>query len=760
MAETLTLQPSKSCVISEIPGEIDKNLHPATVQSTTDYSRYALFAYDIAAKYWYLQINDISISFSASGSGYYTRGYLLGSFDENAATYENTHENLKYGYETWKSENISSDEISNIDFIRAAACVPPSGGSSYGYGAYLMPHKSVIPNLILSAKPTLNASFLSNKRYLILSSAKVNGTWLTPQSSSLNLSSFAIDTTQPVLFELLTKGSSGTSLHEPSIDTVAIRYIDNTGKWKDFSTSEKLFEISGNEFYRESASTVSFVVNSTGGGIHGPVYLKLQATPKPFLSFSPSAGAFIDRKKDYTFSFQPNSGVTGVQFKYRPQSSTEYTTIALADGATTYTLPANTITTGATFVYHWTARDRYGVTYESDELSFITDDVPSTAVTISPNGGLADLDNPVEFIWQHVSSVGSPQSKAELQKSTDGITWEVLATVQGAEQSYTLPAKSIAAGTWFWRVRTYNLDDVAGEWSAAAQFLAVGSPPTPVLTIIDNSPRPTIAWQVTDQEAWELTIDGVTETNYGTGKRWTSPYYLDDGQHRVSVRAQNKYGRWSNPGSLIVNVQNVPGTAINLTVETGEGAALVWYGSYDFYVVERGGVPIARTTETEYTDLLSISLNSYQVRGCYADSYNYGLSNLVEVDITPEVPVLVDVKSGDILRLPLSEQQHRTWTWSRSISANSYHVAGRALPSVDVGEYIDESLSGQVAFDEAEDIRKFNRMLGRLVCLKTDSADMAIGVLTALSKSTGLFYSTYQIAVASADFEEEISLDS
>lgn len=758
MAETLTLQPSKSCVISEIPGEIDKNLHPATVQSTTDYSRYALFAYDIAAKYWYLQINDISISFSASGSGYYTRGYLLGSFDENAATYENTHENLKYGYETWKSENISSDEISNIDFIRAAACVPPSGGSSYGYGAYLMPHKSVIPNLILSAKPTLNASFLSNKRYLILSSAKVNGTWLTPQSSSLNLSSFAIDTTQPVLFELLTKGSSGTSLYEPSIDTVAIRYVDNTGKWKDFSTSEKLFEISGNEFYRESASTVSFVVNSTGGGIHGPVYLKLQATPKPFLSFSPSSNVFVNRREDYTFNFLPNAGVLGKTFKYRLSTSTEYTTIALS-GATSYTLPANTITTGAEFTYFWTALDRYGETYDSDPLTFSTLDAQASSIPVSPVGGIEDIDNPVAFIWQHSTATGSPQTKADLQISADGAEWTELATVEGAETMYTLPAKGLAVGTWYWRVRTYNLDGIAGEWSAAAQFLAVGSPPTPVLNIVDASPRPTIAWQVTDQEAWELTIDGATATNYGTGKRWTSPRYLEDGQHTVSVRVQNKYGRWSNPGSLIVEVQNVPGAAINLTVETGEGAALTWYGSYDFYLVERGGVPIARTTETEYTDLLSIGLCTYQVRGCYADSYNYGLSNLVEVDILPDVPVLIDIKSRDILRLPLSEQQHRTWAWSRSVSVNSYHVAGRALPSVDVGEYVDASLSGSVSFDDAADIRKFEDMLGRLVCLKTDGGDMAIGILTALNKSRGLFYATYNIAVTAADYEEEICLD-
>lgn len=759
MAETLTLQPSKSCVISEVPGEIDKNMHPSTVQGTADYSRYALLAYDISQEYWYLQINDAYINIPYSGSGRMVYGYLLDDFDADTATYEIMQGKLRYKQDSYLREGMSPEKINSIEAIRASACIPNVAGNPTANGIYIQSDNSPILPVSLAAKPSLFLSLTSNKRYCKMSFMYVNGEY-TELGKSWNFpTEFEVDTTQPTTFEIISTNSEGDSLVNPKIETVKFRYYDGTS-FNDLVFNGSIFTIQGDTMRKTIGhGYITVSITSTSG--ENPLnerYIKPVAKPKPFISFSPNSGSFVDRRKDYTFSFQPNAGVTGSYFNYRLSTASKYTTIAL-DGATKYTLPADTITVGADYVFYWQVQDRYGVDYKSEQMAFTTLESISTASPVSPSGGIEDIDNPVAFIWTHNTSTGSPQTKADLQISTDGTEWTALTTVEGAETMYTLPAKGLAVGTWYWRVRTYNLDGIAGEWSAAAQFLAVGSPPTPVLNIVDASPRPTIAWQVTDQEAWELTIDGVTETNYGTGKRWTSPYYLADGQHRVSVRVQNKYGRWSNPGSLIVEVQNAPGGAINLTVTTGESAALMWGGGYDFYLVERDGVPIARMTETEYTDLLSVGLCSYQIRGCYAESYNYGLSNLVEVDIIPDVPVLIDLKSGDILRLPLSEQQHRTWAWSRSISANSYHVAGRALPSVDVGEYIDESLSGTVSFDEAADIRAFNGMLGRLVCLKTDGGDMAIGILTALNKSAGLFFASYSIAVTSADFDEEIRLD-
>lgn len=451
-----------------------------------------------------------------------------------------------------------------------------------------------------------------------------------------------------------------------------------------------------------------------------------------------------------------------VKFRWREKDAGTYTEIDLG-AKTTCIVPANTFSKG-NVEYQFVITDTGGSTSESSWVEISTEDSLSTATPVSPIDTLVDAASPVAFAWLHENSSGAPQSKAELQISNDGSTWETLIVSTGAATETSVPGGTITSGTHFWRVRTYNQDDTAGAWSSAAKFLSISAPATPQLAVMDASPRPIVEWWAAEQEAYELTIDGEATTAYGSGKRWKSPRYLDDGAHTVSVRVQNSYGRWSQPGTVVLTVSNTPGAGVSLQAAGADAAVrLSWTGGdYDHYIVYRDGVAIARETSREYLDYFSCGVHTYKVRGCYADSNNYGISAPVVVEAYPPCPVIIDVKTRATLHLDLSEQQHRTYAVSRARQSTSYHVAGRALPTADVSEFLDETLTVSAAFWTADDggrreVAALEALLGRVVCLKTDSGDMAIGVLSAIAKTVDMFYTAFKLSVTNTDFEEEVA---
>lgn len=561
-------------------------------------------------------------------------------------------------------------------------------------------------------------------------------------------------------FDVTLKNSVNTSYKTPDVASVKLhlRAKGATAYTEvDFGT-ETSKAVAGNLLPEEDFE-YQFSVTDALGSASTSDWVELFSYVSITTSRSPAAGAFLDRTKPQLFSWTTVDGAAITKLRLRAKDAAEYTEYAVANSADGYTLAANVMTSGK---YEWAVvgNDQYGNSWVTAWLTIDTTDAVSSAAPVSPIGTIVDNDNPVAFVWQHIISTGSAQTKADLQKSADGETWTDLVTVTGAETETVIAAGTLASGTWWWRVRTYNLDGVAGKWSSAAQFVAIGSPTAPKLTVKDTSPKPVIEWQTTEQEAYELTLDGEPTTAYGAAKRWRSPKYLADGAHVVSVRVQNSYGRWSAPGAVELTITNTPGGSIQLTAQ-GEGAAvrLAWNaGGYDYYLVYRDDVAIARVTETEYLDYLSSGLCTYKVRGCYAESNNYGISDPVIVEVYPRCPVIIDVETRAALWLELSEQQHRTYSMTRARQSTSYHIVGQARPSVDVSEFLDETLTVSAAFwaDDRAGMRQLEALLGRVVCLKTDSGEMSVGVLTSTTKTVDMFYTSYQLAVTNTELEEEV----
>lgn len=568
----------------------------------------------------------------------------------------------------------------------------------------------------------------------------------------------------------------------------------------DWSTLNEIIQLSADfKPYSEGSKTelksgikngFVFAFRGAPSGTSEAIFYGEKSTRKPFLTceysndnvgikadnFSPSSGAFVNRFQKNTFTWGATDDTTITQvcfaeikqtsavFEWRVKNASTSNTISVSGATTACTVPANTFPSG-TIEWRVKVTANSGTTTTSAWQEITATDVTPTAKPVSPSGIVIDATIANRFSWQHIISTNTPQSKADLQWSADGTTWNTLATVTGENQYYDVPANTFTSGTKYWRVRTYNTDGTPSEWSDKAEFIAINAPSAPSIVIQSTGPRPRITWQTSEQEAYQLTLSSgyASGTVYGTEKAWRSPVYLADGSYTVRVRVQNKYGMWSEWSAAALPVSHTEGEAITLTATAGHEAALTWQtaGSYDFYLVERDGVAIARTVQKQYIDHTSIGSVTYRVRGCYADSDNYGVSNSDTAEILPETNMICDLETGVWLEMRLSETQLRTNRTSFSAGVSTVHLAGLAYPVEERSEQRDRAMSVACAWPHAQRAAALalEALVGRLVCLKDRYGNMVIGSLPSLESNCDEFMRRYSFTISHTNREEAITLD-
>lgn len=484
---------------------------------------------------------------------------------------------------------------------------------------------------------------------------------------------------------------------------------------------------------------------------------------------SPSRGSIVAANSN-TFSWRESvNGYcyadvsrTSAKFRWRKSASDTVKEIDVPGTATSITIPANTFS-GDSIQWQISVTANSGVTTTSDWMTLSLTDVESTAVAVAPDRAVLDGASDSVFKWEHIISTGTAQTKAELQQSTDSSTWTALATVTGAANTWTAPAGTFTSGTKYWRVRTYNSKGAAGAWSAATQFIVLAAPATPPVSIVSTEPRPEIRWQSDEQQAYQVEIDGVyaSGTRFGTGKTWKAPFYLADGSYTARVRVQNEYGFWSPWGTAALPVVNVPGGAITLTAEGGIEAALSWTpGSFDYYLVYRNGVAIAKVTEPSHTDAASIGGVRYQVRGCYDNSDNYSLSEAVEITVGTDNVRLYDMERGEWLHFLYDSSAHRSTGLSLSQDIQYVQLSGHTYPVAERSEFKSRALRiACVCADDAER-QSLRALLGHLTCCKTPEGNMIIGYPASITENSDDFFSTYSFTIEQIDRKEEINIDS
>lgn len=562
-----------------------------------------------------------------------------------------------------------------------------------------------------------------------------------------------------------------------SFYTSADRRVYISRGWNEISANASAFDLLyGIAFFLPSYSNNPASV--TTSGTDAP-YLTVTVDESDTIgltirNLAPSSGAII-KSEENIFSWAtvtqgmcyPNVEQASANIRWRSGTSGTIHTINVSGNTQSVTVPANTFAGTTSIQWQVAVTANSGVVTTSGWMTISTADATPTAAPLSPVDTVIDGSKDVLFQWQHSISTGTAQSKADLQKSTDGSTWTTLATVTGAARQWTCPAGTLTPSIKYWRVRTYNADGIAGAWSDAAQIVVIAAPTAPSIQIKSTGPRPSISWQTSEQEAYQVELDGKLSggTHYGTDKTWTSPAYLADGSHTVRVRVQNQYGMWSNWGAAALPVTNTPGAGITLSVQASSVADLSWQtsGSYDFYLVYRNEKPIAKLTQTQYTDELSSGNVTYQVRGCFDGSSNYGLSSAVTATITTgQYVTLYGIASGKKVTLKHCGLKNQPVQNAINRDIQYIFMYGSTYPHAERSEFVTKKVGGTAVFLPGEDKAGFDALIGELVCLKTQSGEMVIGYLNETSDTSRVNpdKTVVNFSIQQIDYAEVIDIDS
>ena len=404
-----------------------------------------------------------------------------------------------------------------------------------------------------------------------------------------------------------------------------------------------------------------------------------------------------------------------------------------------------------------------GITTTSEWKTLSTVEDLSLANGLSPSGQIIDNQSETLFSWQHVISTGTEQTGFDLQTSTDGTSWSTLVSETTNRQSYIASAGTFLAGTLYWRVRTYNTDRVAGEWSLPLMAIVIGAPLAPAVSIESDQPRWSIRWSQKGQQGYEVEFDGVRIASaFGQESRYQYQNWADPGAHVVRVRIQNEYSLWSDWGTASITIVNMPGETIILTAtkdSSTPSVALSWTGASDRYIIYRNKQIIGETMQQEFVDQFGAGDCTYQVRGVSDSNGYYTISDPVTVTILPENLMLYDIHNKVWCDIARSATQTRDTKETMTRAASFLHFAGSEKPSVEFGEATDRSISFVCAFvaDEYGEKAKFEASVGGMVCLKLPDGKAIVGALNAYTRNATTFYTVYQASVIEAEFDEVAS---
>lgn len=420
--------------------------------------------------------------------------------------------------------------------------------------------------------------------------ATITVSYAVPTVTLTTPTSGSVDGAETITFAwTIAKGSgtvSGTQMDYSSDDGISwTSLVNSSGQVTTYTSSIAQFP-AGKLLWRVRARD-SFSQAGWGAWKQATITITYAAVSQVVPVNSPTSG-IISALEARTFSVRLDASapvyarfqISEASFFWRSGESGEYTELEMTpDGNTaSVTIPSGTFPSG---IIQWyaTATDTTDRTTETDVYTLTALQAEVEATPIAPINVVESGSGPILFRWSFGSLDGSAQSRAELQYSLDGETWESLGSVQGTDTSFTAPGGTFPGGTVYWRVRSYNAAGTEGPWSDPATFVAYAAA---IVTGVTGNGRPfaTISWQSIGQEAYEIEVDG---TRYGPYfgaevREYTLKEPLTDGSHTVRVRAQNRLGLWSEWISAEMSVVNVPGSPFMIRAENSSVARIILMG--------------------------------------------------------------------------------------------------------------------------------------------------------------------------------------
>ena len=491
---------------------------------------------------------------------------------------------------------------------------------------------------------------------------------------------------------------------------------------------------------------------------------------------SPTSGRISASKaQTYAVALTPSAPVytpftlQSATMYWRTGTSGDYTAVPMtASGANASVVIAGGTFPSGTIQWYAEAVDNTGATRTTEVYTLLALNAAVEAVPQSPINTIEGTSSEISFAWLYYSLDGTEQSRAVLEYSRDGESWDTIANVPGSGTTYTAPAGFFtSAGVVYWRVQAFNASGTAGPKSAAVSFTLYGSSSV-TYVIGDGKPFATISWQAEGQVSYELMV----------GDKHIGPYFgadvrsyklaepLEDGLYTVRVRIQNKYGIWSEWAEAEMSVQ---GTGIEITIEGYSGrepySAYIdivdYIRPFLYFMIYRDGKYIGKTTSTFFIDRFTTGIHTYQVFQALPDG-DVTRSNKITINVRQNCPVIAPLAGGEFIELCLSTDADRAQDIQHSREVVHVHYSGSRFPSSEIGEAETMSVSFDVAWKQTDKAAAdaFEALIGEDVILKTPGGYVIVGTLEGYELHDQRFDKSYRCTLQQGDWRDFVNVKS